>query len=95
MEAEIAAVSKDPSAQSLRLSKTKGLEFPLLSDPGLNAIDAFGLRHPGAAMDGGDIARPAVFILDREGRVVWRHITDNWRVRVRPETILDQLRKIP
>lgn len=95
MDAEIAAVSTDLPAQSLRLSKTRGLEFPLLSDPGLDGIDAFGLRHSGAAMDGGDIARPAVFILDREGRVVWRHITDNWRVRVRPETILDELRRIP
>ena len=44
---------------------------------------------------GGDIARPAVFILDRRGVVQWRDVTDNWRVRVRPETILEQLSVIP
>lgn len=43
----------------------------------------------------GDIARPAVFVLDREGRVAWRQLTENWRVRVRPEVILEQLARLP
>jgi hypothetical protein len=40
--------------------------------------------------EGRDIARPATFICDR-GVVVWRDLTDNWRVRPRPRDILDAL----
>ena len=43
----------------------------------------------------GDIARPATFILDREGTIVWRDLTENWRVRVRPERLIEQLRALP
>ena len=40
---------------------------------------------------------PADFplLLDREGAVAWRHLTENWRVRVRPEQVLEQLSQIP
>jgi len=72
-----------------------GFTFPILSDTELAAIDAFGVRHPGGSIEGGDIARPADFVLDRDGRVVWRNIPDNWRVRTRPEEILERLRAIP
>jgi peroxiredoxin len=57
-------------------------------------IDAFGLRHVDGGMEG-DIARPAVLVFDRDGRVVWRHLTDNWRVRVRPDQLLEVLAGIP
>ena len=70
-----------------------GLEYPLLADPDFQAIDAFGVRHPEGM--GHDIARPATFLIDRRGRVVWRDLTDNWRVRVRSERVLEQLAAIP
>jgi hypothetical protein len=57
-------------------------------------IDRFGLRHRKGGLDG-DIARPAIFILDREGRVAWRELTDNWRVRARPDRLLEELAAIP
>jgi len=63
------------------------LEFPVLSDPELTAIDAFGVRHTGGG-PWGDIARPATFIIDRGGNVVWRDLTENWRVRPRPDELL-------
>jgi len=42
-----------------------------------------------------DIARPATFVLDREGNIAWKVLPENWRVRVRPETLIEQLEKIP
>jgi len=66
------------------------LEFRVLSDPDLAAIDAFGLRHE-AGGPWGDIARPATIILDRGGNVVWRDLTENWRVRPRPDELLTVL----
>ncbi len=71
-----------------------GLQYPILSDPRLEVIDRYGVRHPGAGPSG-DIARPATFVLDREGVVRWRDFTDNWRIRLRPERVLEQLESIP
>jgi peroxiredoxin len=94
LDAEVLAVSADASADLLGLARAQGLSFPLLSDPRLEAIDAYGLRHAGGGLEG-DIARPAVFIVDREGRIAWRDLTDDWRVRVRPERVLELLRTLP
>lgn len=88
-------MSVDPVDRSKEISDAYGLEFPLLSDGELRLIDAFGVRHAGAGIDGGDIARPATFVIDRQGRVVWRDVTENWRVRVRPERLLHQLSLVP
>jgi peroxiredoxin len=70
------------------------LEFRVLSDPELTAIDAFGLRHAGGG-PWGDIARPAAYIVDRRGIVVWRDLTENWRVRPRPDDLLEVLASLP
>jgi peroxiredoxin len=91
---EVLAVSTDPAEETRRRLGSKGFEFPLLADPGLEAIDAFGVRHPGGGMGGVDLARPAVFVIDRQGRIAWRDLTDNWRVRVRPERVLEQLQAL-
>ena len=91
----VLAISVDSPEQSKALAESAEITFPLLSDPECKVIDAYGLRHRGASINGGDIARPAVFIIDRDGKIAWRALTENWRVRVRPEMILEQLEKLP
>ncbi len=88
------AISVDPPEKSRELTEAYGWEFPLLSDPSCSAIDAFGVRHPQGGIFG-DVARPATFILDRQGRIVWRDLTENWRVRTRPERLFEALASIP
>ena len=95
LDAEVLAISADSPENSRQLVESAGLEFSILSDLEGKAMDAYGLRHEGASIKGDDIARPAVFIIDREGQIAWRVLTDNWRVRVRPEAILKQLDLIP
>jgi peroxiredoxin len=73
-------------------TESYGFDFPLLADPDLAAIDAYGLRHEADGI--GDIARPATFVIDREGRIVWRNLTDNWRIRPRPAELLQVLARI-
>jgi peroxiredoxin len=94
-DAVIVAVSVDLPEDSATIAGAYGIEFPILSDPSLQWIDAFGVRHVGGDIEGGDIARPATFLLNRDGKVVWRHFPENWRVRVRPEELLEQLARIP
>ena len=96
LDAEVLAVCSESVEENRQLAERLGFEFPILSDPGLTAIDSYGLRHAsGNPMDGQDIARPGVFIIDREGFVRWTYLTDNWRVRARPETIVEQLIALP
>jgi peroxiredoxin Q/BCP len=94
LDAEVLAISVDAPEDSREIVDAYEFGFPLLSDPEARVIAQYGVFHEGGGIDG-DIARPAVFIIDREGRVVWRALTENWRVRVRPGKIIEQLQAIP
>ena len=87
---QVLAISVDPPEDSSKIVSKLHLSYPILSDPELVAIDAFGVRHQEGMLDK-DIGRPAVFILDPQGHVVWNSLTENWRVRVTPETLLEAL----
>ncbi len=89
--AEIVAVSVDTIEESTRLAAGLGLDFPILSDAERRAIADWGLVHEGGKPGGGAIARPAVFIVEPDGTISWRSLTENWRVRERPEQLLDVL----
>lgn len=68
-----------------------GFTFPLLADPELTVIDAYGLRHVAGYPMGGDISRPAVIIVGPSGMILERMLPDNWRVRPTPKVILEKL----
>lgn len=93
--AELLATSADPVEAGRKLAADLKLDYMLLSDPDLKVINAYGVRHPGAGPSSKDIARPATFILDRNGVVRWRDLTEDIRIRIRPERILEQLAQIP
>ena len=94
LDGEILAISADDVDHNLEMASDLELDFRVLSDPELTVIESFGLRHE-AGGPWGDIARPATLVLDRQGQVVWRDVTENWRVRPRPEEILAVLASIP
>ena len=90
------AVSVDPPEASKPIVDRYGLTFPVLSDVNHDALRAFGVVHEhGNPIDGGDIARPATFIVDRAGRIVWRDLSENWRVRPHPGDLLARARAAP
>ncbi len=74
----------DPVATNAELARDAGLAFPILSDPDLHTIDAYGLRHRGGGPEGHDIAHSASVLVDGDGIVRWTFVTRN--VRVRPTT---------
>ena len=96
------AISVDP----LDMSKTfaekiasdgKGaVLFPLLSDLDHKIIDAYGLRDPayeGQKVYG--IPHPAVYVIDKQGKVVWAKIESDYKQRPTNEEIrapLDSLK---
>ena len=92
--AEVVAISSSGVDDHRKVATRIGASFPILADPEGVAIRAYGLLHSGA-LPGYDrpVARPAVFVLDGEGVIRERFLTDNWRVRARPERLLDALRR--
>ena len=91
----VAGVVVDPVDTNATFARQLGVAFPILSDPDLAVIDAYGLRHPGAGPDGHDVAHSASVLIDAAGVVRWRSITDNVRVRPLPETVLAAVDALP
>jgi peroxiredoxin len=82
------AISVDPPEVSADLCRKAGYTYTFLSDPNAEVIRRYDLLHAGAGINGGDIARPAEFLLDSSGVVRWVNLTDDFRVRATPEEIL-------
>ncbi len=87
----IAAISVDSSAESRKLCQDQGYTFAFLSDPKAEVIRRYGVLHRGAGENGRDIARPAEFLVDAKGVVRWVNLTDDIRIRARPEVVLKEI----
>lgn len=83
------AISVDTPEQSERLRETQGYTFPILSDAQREVIRRWDLVHVHGGEDGADIARPAEFLIDPSGKVRWVNLTEDYRVRARPQQVLN------
>ena len=87
--AEIVALSADWPEVARTTVAELGLTFPVLSDASRKRIIAWDVLHPGQG-----IAKPTLFVLDREGEVRWKHVGKNAADRPDIEDVLKQLRKL-
>jgi len=78
----------DSPADSEKLRQSQGYTFPILSDAKDDVIRRWDLVHPHGGPDGTDIARPAEFLIDASGKVRWVNLTEEFRVRARPQQVL-------
>jgi peroxiredoxin len=65
-----------------------GWTYTFLSDAKGEALRRYDLLHPQAGMGGKDVARPAEILIDPTGTVRWLDLTEDYRVRARPEEVL-------
>ena len=82
------AISVDPPEDSLRVVEQEHLPFPILSDAARQVVKSYGLLHAGGGLDGEDIAIPAQLLLERDGRIVWRHVARRIQDRAYPAETL-------
>ena len=82
------AVSMDKPAESRefaeRIAKDGqgAINFPMLSDPDHRVIDAYGLRDPAYTAQKFDgIPHPAVYVIDKAGRVAWARVETDYKQR--------------
>jgi peroxiredoxin len=79
----LAAISVDPPDVSAKLAEKLGLRFPLLSDPDRAVIRAWGVED---AENG--IAWPAIYVVDRDGKVRWRSLSEDYKIRAAAGEVL-------
>jgi len=76
------------------LCQRRGYTYTFLSDPNAEVIRRYDVLHPGAGMKGHDIARPAEFLVDSSGTVRWVNLTNDFRVRARPEQMIQAVKAL-
>lgn len=84
------AISADAPNVSREHVAKMGWTITVLSDEKAEVARRYDLLHAGAAQ-GADIARPAEILIDPTGTVRWLDLTEDYRVRARPETVLEEL----
>jgi glutaredoxin-dependent peroxiredoxin len=74
----VVGVSVDPPFSNKSFKTQSNLNFPLLSDYNRNAVKAFGVEHHNFSnLQGYTAAKRSVFVLDKDGIIRWKWISDN------------------
>ena len=88
------AISIDPPEVSKRFAEKIAadgnghLNFSLLSDPEHKIIDVYGLLDPSyKGQDAYGIPHPAVYVIDKQGKVSWARIESDYKQRPTNEEI--------
>ena len=80
------AISADSPADGQKLATELNISFPILSDVYKNFINQYGVLHPTE-----DIARPSMFVVNKEGKIVWKYVGTEASDRPPMDTVLQQL----
>ena len=86
---ELIAISADPLTLVDSTQQKLGITYPLLVDEDKVAITAYNVVDPSDT----DIARPATYIINQDGRVVSKFL-DRVGTRTGPEEILAELKEL-
>jgi peroxiredoxin len=96
----VALISPQPHSNTEALAKKFGVEFDFITDEGNAAARALSIAQAhglpmGMQMMGYDseTVLPTVIITGKNGKVIWTHETDNYRIRPEPDVYLEVLRR--
>ncbi|MCA9740198.1 MAG: redoxin domain-containing protein [Deferribacteres bacterium] len=83
---QIVGVSVDPIEKAKAMAERTKTDFTFLSDIGGQLIEYFKIWHHRSNKH--DIAIASSFLFAKSGQLIWQNITDNYKIRPRPEEIL-------
>lgn len=87
-ETELEAVKVDELTKRIKGGEiaNESIPYPILLDINLQGVDQLGIRA--------ELAKPATYIIDREGRVVFAYVGESIADRPTVDSILDQLEQL-
>ncbi len=98
---QVCLISPQPEANTQKLSLQFDVPFTFLMDERLQTAEAFGITVKNGTPTGlevlgydSDTVRPTVLITDKEGKLVYSDITNNYRVRPEPEAFISILKEL-
>ena len=80
------AVSADSPADGQKVAAELSLTYPILSDVYKNFIRQYGVLHPTEG-----IARPSMFVVNKEGKITWKYVGAEASDRPKIDIVLQQL----
>ena len=99
MRTQILALSPDDpeGARKMveRVTKEHGASpgFPLLADVDLKVINRYGIFNP-EGFQGHVVPHPAVIVIDKSGKVTWKFLNTDARIRAKNVEILEALKRL-
>ncbi|MBI2516460.1 MAG: AhpC/TSA family protein [Opitutae bacterium] len=100
MGVRIVLISPQPPAKTTALARKYGVAGDFLIDADNSAARTLGIADPaglpmGMQMLGyaNETVLPTILICNQQGKVVWTHATDNYRLRPEPDVYLEVLRR--
>ena len=95
----VALIAPQPHENTVGVSKTYDAKFDFLTDEDNAAARTLGIEHKNGLPMGmqalgydSDTVMPTVIITGKDGKIVWTHETDNYRMRPEPDTFIEVLR---
>jgi peroxiredoxin len=96
---KITLISPQSHEKSRNHAKRVGMNFDFLVDVDNRAAKALGILHENGLPTGfqvlgyeTDVPKPTTFVLDENGKVIFADLTTNYRLRTKPEDILEALK---
>lgn len=81
--------------EALSADGNGAFDYPLLTDEGSVVIDQYAIRDPAyAGTENDGIPHPSVFVLDRDGRIVWQRVESDYRQRPSIEEIVEAVDRL-
>jgi peroxiredoxin len=80
------AASVDPVDKAKAMAERTGATFTILSDEKGQLIEYFNIWH--RRPEKTDISIASSFLFTQKGELIWQNITDNHKIRPKPEEIL-------
>lgn len=94
LDAQVVGISVNDPFSLRGFHEDNALNFPLLSDYAREAVKAYGVELPNfAGLNGYTVAKRSVFVIDREGVLRWKWVSDNPGVEPDYAEIQRQLEK--
>ena len=87
--ADLIAISADPLAVVSSTQEKLQITYLLLADEHTKTIADYNVVDPSEI----EVARPAAYIIDENGRVAWKYLDASGGKRIGPDPIVTQLNK--